>query len=177
MTGGGRRRRSQRSPVAADPISRLRIPELATWSWTSTGALPPSPFIKESFSLSYTAVGAMVLVSNLTSSVIQPGFDYFADRRVRPWNVLLRCCWGYGNSSVGIALNYWTVLGLLVIMGLGIAVFHPKEIRRYRMRQARWATAISWSRWRQRRQSFGPDHDGLRRLWIGRQPGQCCFPP
>jgi len=111
------------------------------------GALPAIlPFIKESLSLSYTAVGAMVLVSNLASSVIQPFFGYFADRQARPWMLPLAVLLaGTGLALVGIAASYWMVLGLLVIMGLGVAAFHPEGYKTASGAAGeKRATAISW---------------------------------
>ncbi len=92
------------------------------------GALPAFlPFLKEVHSLSYAGVGTLVLVANLTSSVIQPVFGYFSDRQARRWmlplSVLLS---GLGMSLVGVASNYWLLLGLLIVMGLGVASFHPE---------------------------------------------------
>src|SRR6266511_4355956 len=47
---------------------------------TNQGALPAIlPFLKASLALSYTATGVIVLVANVTSSLIQPLFGYFAD--------------------------------------------------------------------------------------------------
>lgn len=52
----------------------------------NTGALPALlPFLKTSFGLSYTMIGALVLVANLTSSVIQPLFGYLSDRSAQAW--------------------------------------------------------------------------------------------
>ncbi len=111
------------------------------------GALPALlPFLKTAHSLSYTAVGTLVLVTNLTSSVVQPVFGYFADRRSRPWmlplSVLLA---GLGLSMAGVAPSYWTLLGLLVVMGLGVASFHPEGYRTASIVAGeRRATGISW---------------------------------
>src|SRR5687767_3698982 len=45
------------------------------------GTLAPLlPFLKGVFGLSYAASGAILLVSSLTSSLVQPVFGYLADR-------------------------------------------------------------------------------------------------
>lgn len=111
------------------------------------GALPAFlPFLKEVHSLSYTAVGTLVLVANLTSSVIQPVFGYFSDRQAHRWmlplSVLLS---GLGMSLVGTASNYWLLLGLLIVMGLGVASFHPEGYRTAAsVAGAKRATGVSW---------------------------------
>ncbi len=92
------------------------------------GALAPLlPFLRARFSLTYTAAGAILLVANLTSSVIQPAFGYFSDRTARrwllPWGLALACT-GVGLS--GWAPSYAALLGLVVVSGLGIAAYHPE---------------------------------------------------
>jgi FSR family fosmidomycin resistance protein-like MFS transporter len=94
----------------------------------ANGALPALiPFLKERFSLSYTAVGALVLASQASSSVIQPLFGLWSDRRGAMW--LLPA--GVALAGVGIALaadapNYWLVLLLVLVSGVGVAAFHPE---------------------------------------------------
>ena len=52
---------------------------------------------------------------------------------------------GTGIALVGIASNYWMVLGLLVIMGIGIAAFHPEGYKTASSAAGeKRATAISW---------------------------------
>lgn len=114
---------------------------------TNQGSLAAMlPFIKSAHGLSYTAAGALVLVSNLTSSVVQPLFGYLADLRARRWmlpaSVLLA---GLGMGLMGFAHSYRLVMALLVVMGLGVAAYHPEG---YRAAAAvagqRKATALSW---------------------------------
>jgi FSR family fosmidomycin resistance protein-like MFS transporter len=94
----------------------------------ANGALPALlPFLKERFSLSYTAVGGVILASQASSSLIQPLFGYWSDRRGAIW--LLPA--GVAVAGVGIALSaevpgYWLVLLLVLASGLGSAAFHPE---------------------------------------------------
>jgi MFS transporter, FSR family, fosmidomycin resistance protein len=94
----------------------------------ANGALPALlPFLKERFSLSYTAVGAVILASQASSSLIQPLFGFWSDRRGAIW--LLPA--GVAVAGVGIALGaeapvYWLVLLLVLASGLGSAAFHPE---------------------------------------------------
>ena len=67
----------------------------------ANGALPALlPFLRDRFSLSYTAVGAVVLASQASSSLIQPLFGMWSDRRGAMW--LLPA--GVALGGVGIAL-------------------------------------------------------------------------
>ncbi len=114
---------------------------------TNQGAIPAIlPFIKAAQNLSYTAAAALVLVANLTSSVIQPLFGYLADRRSRRWMLPLSVLTaGLGMGLAGLAFNYWLVMLLLVIMGLGVAAYHPEGYRTAAsVAGRRKATAISW---------------------------------
>src|SRR4051812_19940124 len=94
----------------------------------SNGALPALlPFLKDRFSLSYTAVGAVILASQASSSLIQPLFGMWSDRRGAMW--LLPA--GVALGGVGIALAadapaYWLVLLLVLVSGVGSAAFHPE---------------------------------------------------
>lgn len=94
----------------------------------SNGALPALlPFLKDKFSLSYTAVGAVILASQASSSLIQPLFGLWSDRRGAMW--LLPA--GVAVAGVGIALaadapSYWLVLVLVLVAGLGSAAYHPE---------------------------------------------------
>ena len=67
----------------------------------SNGALPALlPFLVQRFDLSYTQVGALMLVSALASSIIQPLFGLWSDRRGATW--LLPA--GVALAGVGMAL-------------------------------------------------------------------------
>ena len=95
------------------------------------GALAPLlPFLKGVFGLSYAASAAVLLVSSLTSSLVQPVFGFLADRTPRRW--LLP--WSVGLASLGVALaglapSYWALLAVVFVSGLGVAAYHPEGYR------------------------------------------------
>src|SRR5712691_3739612 len=94
----------------------------------ANGALPALlPFFVDRFSLSYTLAAALVLASAASSSLIQPLFGAWSDRRGALW--LLPT--GVAVAGIGIALaaaapSYWLVLLLVVVSGLGVAAYHPE---------------------------------------------------
>lgn len=88
------------------------------------------PFLRTALLLSYAGTGAIILVSNLTSSVIQPLFGYFADRLSRRWllpvSVFIA---GFGTALMGVAPNYAVLQLFVVVSGLGVAAYHPEGFR------------------------------------------------
>lgn len=95
------------------------------------GAMPALlPFLKSALALSYTGSGVIILMSNITSSLIQPVFGYFADKTARRWilpiAVLLSAI---GIGLIGLTHSYALVLALVVVSGLGIASYHPEGYR------------------------------------------------
>jgi len=97
----------------------------------SQGALPALlPFLRESFSLSYTGAAAIMLVASVTSSVIQPVFGYLADRVTWRWLLPLSVfVSGLGVALTGVAPSYAVLLALVTLSGLGIAAYHPEGYR------------------------------------------------
>ena len=85
------------------------------------------PFLVDRFDLSYTLAGALILSSALSSSVVQPLFGLWSDRRGGIWLLSV----GVAVAGVGIALasdapSYPLVLALVFVSGLGVAAFHPE---------------------------------------------------
>ena len=92
------------------------------------GALPALlPFLKDRFDLSYTLAAVLVLASSVSSSVIQPLFGLWSDRRGAVWLLPV----GVAVGGVGIALAaaspaYGLVVLCVVVSGLGTAAYHPE---------------------------------------------------
>ena len=95
------------------------------------GALPALlPFFKEALNLSYTMSGAIMLSANITSSIIQPAFGYLSDRRpygwVLPLSPFIAC---FGLSVTGFVTDYALLLVCVVVMGFGVASYHPEGFK------------------------------------------------
>ena len=94
----------------------------------ANGALPALlPFFKDRFSLSYTLVAALMLSSHVSSSLLQPLFGLWSDRRGAIW--LLPA--GVALAGSGIALgaaapSYALVVVCVLVSGIGVAAFHPE---------------------------------------------------
>jgi MFS transporter, FSR family, fosmidomycin resistance protein len=94
----------------------------------ANGALPALlPFFVDRFSLSYTLAATLMLASAASSSLIQPVFGAWSDRRGALWllpaGVALA---GIGIAAAAASPSYWLVLLLVVVSGLGVAAYHPE---------------------------------------------------
>lgn len=97
----------------------------------SQGALPALlPLFKARYLLSYTDIGLIVLIANVSSSVIQPVFGLLSDRfRIRwlmPAGALLG---GIGIVLAVLSPSYPAMIAMIFVCGLGIAAFHPEGYR------------------------------------------------
>lgn len=108
------------------PLLLLALSHLITD--LSQGALPMLlPSLKTALDLSYTQIGIIVLVQNVTSSIIQPLFGVITDKVSLPWllpvSVFLS---GLGMAITGLMPSYPLLLLAVVLGGLGVAGFHPQ---------------------------------------------------
>jgi MFS transporter, FSR family, fosmidomycin resistance protein len=94
----------------------------------ANGALPALlPFLVDRFDLSYTLAAVVMLVWAISSSVVQPLFGLWSDRRGAVW--LLPVGLAAGGIGIGLAAAapaYSLVLLFVVISGLGTAAYHPE---------------------------------------------------
>ncbi len=97
------------------------------------------PFLISERGISLTAAGALVFALTVSSSVVQPLFGIFSDRRpmpvLMPLGVLLA---GVGIALVGVVPGYLQTFLCVVMSGIGVAAFHPES--------ARFANYVSGSR-------------------------------
>lgn len=112
------------------PVYLLSIGHMVTD--LNQGALPAMlPFLIASHGLTYTAAAGIVFAANITSTIIQPIFGYAADRYSKAWLLPLSLLLaGFGVSLIGMVENYYLILLLAGISGVGIAAYHPEAARR-----------------------------------------------
>lgn len=130
---------------------KLRSLALLVFSHTATdinqGAIPVLlPFFIAEHHISYAAAAGVVFATNIASTIAQPIFGHFADRRSRPWLIpLAMLCAGIGVSLTGVVPSFR--LGVLVVglSGVGVAAFHPEGARlTHYLAGPRKATAMSF---------------------------------
>lgn len=85
------------------------------------------PIYKEYLGLSYTAASLVALISSISSSVIQPLFGFWSDRRASRWLIPAGCFLAtLGMALAGWAPNYIAFVAAVFLSGLGVAGYHPE---------------------------------------------------
>ena len=97
----------------------------------SQGSIPALlPFLIARDHLNYASASALILAATISSSVIQPLFGHFSDRRSLAWLMPVGpALAGLGVALVGIAPSYPLTFAAVVLSGIGVASFHPEGSR------------------------------------------------
>ena len=94
----------------------------------ASGSVPALiPFMTDRFDLSYALAAMLLLAATASSSLVQPLFGLWSDRRGALWLIpggTLLAAVGVGGAA--IAPVYPLVLLLVLAGGLGVAAFHPE---------------------------------------------------
>ncbi|TWB59549.1 MFS transporter [Nitrospirillum viridazoti] len=92
------------------------------------------PILKDSFDLSFSQVGLVTLVYQITASLLQPLIGLYTDAKPKPYSLSI----GMGFTLVGLVLlatapSFPLVLVAAALVGTGSSVFHPESSRVARM--------------------------------------------
>jgi FSR family fosmidomycin resistance protein-like MFS transporter len=88
------------------------------------------PFLITERGLSLAAAGSLILAATLSSSIVQPLFGHFSDRKPLPALMTLGLMLGgLGIALLGVAPGYPLIFVCAVLSGLGVAAFHPESAR------------------------------------------------
>lgn len=88
------------------------------------------PFLVSERGISLAAAGTLVLAATVSSSIVQPLFGVFSDRKPLPLLMALGVLVaGVGIALVGVAPSYPLILVCVVLSGIGVAAFHPEAAR------------------------------------------------
>ncbi|HET7046549.1 MAG TPA: MFS transporter [Gaiellaceae bacterium] len=94
----------------------------------ASGSVPALiPFLTDRFHLGYALAAMLLLAATVSSSLVQPLFGLWSDRRGALWLIpggTLLAAVGIGGAAV--APLYPVVLLLVLAGGLGVAAFHPE---------------------------------------------------
>jgi FSR family fosmidomycin resistance protein-like MFS transporter len=84
-------------------------------------------FLVPKLDLSYTMAAVVILAATVSSSVVQPLFGHWSDRRGASWLLASGVALGgLGMAVAAVAPNYALLLVLVFLSGLGIGAFHPE---------------------------------------------------
>ena len=92
------------------------------------------PVFKDGFALSFTQIGILTLVYQLSASILQPLVGLFTDARPQPYSLPV----GMGFSMAGLltlafAPSYAVLLLGGALLGIGSSIFHPEASRLARL--------------------------------------------
>jgi MFS transporter, FSR family, fosmidomycin resistance protein len=94
----------------------------------ASGSVPALiPFLTSRFHLGYALAALLLLAATVSSSVVQPLFGLWSDRRRALWLIpggALVAAAGIGGAAVSPV--YPLVIVLVFVGGLGVAAFHPE---------------------------------------------------
>lgn len=85
------------------------------------------PLLKENYKLSFSQVGLITFVFQVTASILQPFVGNYTDKNPNPYSFVA----GMGGSLVGIVLlafahGFAMLLIAAALIGIGSSVFHPE---------------------------------------------------
>jgi FSR family fosmidomycin resistance protein-like MFS transporter len=88
------------------------------------------PMWKSEYGLSFAQIGLISLVTQVTSSLLQPAVGLFSDHRPQPYSLAA----GMGATLIGLLLlasagSYPILMLAAALVGIGSAVFHPEASR------------------------------------------------
>ncbi|EMA6343232.1 MFS transporter [Bacillus cytotoxicus] len=88
------------------------------------------PILEKTMNLSYMQVGWIAFALNMTSSVMQPVFGMYSDKKPSPFLLPLGMFASMlGMIGLAFAPNFIIVIISVLFIGLGSAVFHPEGAR------------------------------------------------
>ncbi|WP_416828804.1 MFS transporter [Ectobacillus polymachus] len=88
------------------------------------------PILERTMQLSYVQIGWIAFALNMTSSIMQPVFGSFTDKRPSPFLLPLGMLSSLlGMVGLALAPNFYMILLSVLFIGLGSAVFHPEGAR------------------------------------------------
>lgn len=88
------------------------------------------PLLKNSLALTFTQIGLITLVYQMSSSLFQPIIGIFTDKHPQPYSLPVGMTFSMmGVISLALATNFTHVLFAVFFTGLGSSIFHPEASR------------------------------------------------
>lgn len=88
------------------------------------------PIVKEEFSLSFSQIGMITLVFQLTASILQPFVGIYTDKNPTPRSLAIGMMLSMsGLLLLAFAHHYYVLLCAVALIGMGSSIFHPEASR------------------------------------------------
>lgn len=88
------------------------------------------PMLKESYALSFTQIGIITLVFQLTASILQPFIGLYTDKKPNPKSLAIGMLFSFsGLLCLATASNLYYILASVSLIGMGSSIFHPEASR------------------------------------------------
>ncbi len=92
------------------------------------------PMLKANYDLSFTQIGLITLVFQLTASILQPGIGLYTDKHPKPYLLPIGMVFTLlGLVMLAFAQSFASLLLASAFVGLGSSTFHPEASRVARM--------------------------------------------
>lgn len=88
------------------------------------------PLLKENHALSFTQIGIITLVFQLTASILQPFVGLYTDKKPTPRSLAIGMLFSCtGLLCIAFATNFYHILASVSLIGMGSSIFHPEASR------------------------------------------------
>ncbi|WP_282456207.1 MFS transporter [Chitinophaga sedimenti] len=88
------------------------------------------PIFKEKYGLTFTQIGLITLVYQLTASLLQPLVGVYTDRKARPYSLPIGMAFTLtGLIALAFAKGFYNILFSVSFIGIGSSIFHPESSR------------------------------------------------
>jgi len=85
------------------------------------------PLLKNTYQLSFTQIGFITLVYQLTASLLQPIVGNYTDKNPQPYSLTIGMIFTLlGLSLLAFANSYAFILFAVALVGIGSSIFHPE---------------------------------------------------
>lgn len=88
------------------------------------------PILKENYALSFSQIGIITLVFQLTASILQPFVGLYTDKKPNPKSLAIGMLFSLsGLLCIAFATNFYYILASVSLIGMGSSIFHPEASR------------------------------------------------
>ena len=88
------------------------------------------PLLKANFNLSFTEIGFIAFVFQLTASILQPFVGFYTDIKPKPYSLVIGMIFTItGLVFLSLSTSFWMILLSVSFAGIGSSIFHPEASR------------------------------------------------